>query len=298
MGDARSLIKSTCSLNARRASFQRAEAPGATPQGVVVRPSSIGAALAHESSTALPPVRVAAPREKPRLGVLVKPKPAVIAKPKLAPRPVAQAAPLRRDPSMPRAAGGQAPDWSSPERANNRNAACSSSGRQLQVQQISAAFTVCQTNLKKLAAKILNCPHSAEDIVQDAYIKAIERSSTAIVRQPVAYVYQIVHNLAIDRLRRAQFESRCFAREEEGTLVVEQVRIPETIIIDRQHLQMLCDAISELPERTQCAFRLCMFEGHSQREVAKKFNVSSTLVNFMIRDAVKHCREAINYEQI
>lgn len=164
------------------------------------------------------------------------------------------------------------------------------------VPEISAAFTAFRPHLQKLAAKILGCPHGAEDIVQDAYVKAIESAPTAVVRQPISYLYQIVRNLAIDRYRRALLESRYFASEDEGTQVVEWARIPETIVIDRQHLQLVLKALAELPERTQCAFKLCMLEGYSQREVAKQFGVSPTLVNFMIQDARKHCYDAMKYQ--
>jgi len=164
------------------------------------------------------------------------------------------------------------------------------------VPEISAAFTAFQPNLQKLAAKILGCPHGAEDIVQDAYIKAIESAPTAEVRRPISYLYQIVRNLAIDRHRRALLESRYFASEDEGIQVVEWVRIPETIVIDRQHLQLVLKALAKLPERTQCAFKLCMLEGYSQREVAERFGVSPTLVNFMIQDARKICYDAMKYE--
>lgn len=162
------------------------------------------------------------------------------------------------------------------------------------VREISAAFTVYQPRLQKLAAKILRCPHSAEDVVQDAYIKAIESVATAVIRQPFSYLYQIVRNLAVDRRRRADFEGRYFASEDEGMQAVEWVGIPETIVIDRQQLRLLFEALAELPERTQCAFRLYMLEGYSQRDVAKQFGVSPTLVNFMIRDALRHCRDAMS----
>ncbi len=59
---------------------------------------------------------------------------------------------------------------------------------------------------------------------------------------------------------------------------------------------MLFEALAQLPERTQCAFKLYMLEGYSQRDVAKQFGVSPTLVNFMIRGALKHCRDAMNFE--
>lgn len=141
--------------------------------------------------------------------------------------------------------------------------------------------------------KILGCPYGAEDVVQDAYIKAIETAAASEIKRPVSYLYQIVRNLAIDHYRRASLENRYFASEEEGAQIVDLTRTPETIVIDRQCLRILVEALADLPQRTQCAFELYSLGGLTQREVAKRLNVSPTLVNFMIRDALRHCRDTL-----
>jgi RNA polymerase sigma factor (sigma-70 family) len=157
-----------------------------------------------------------------------------------------------------------------------------------------AAFTEYRQRLLKLAAKILGCQHSAEDVVQDAYIKMLQASATFEIKYPISYLYQVVRNLAIDRFRRTAFELRNFTNEADGLQIPEPAQVPETIIIDRQHVRIVAHALSELPERTQTAFSLYSVDGYTQREIAKKLNVSPTLVNFMIRDAQSHCRNAMS----
>jgi RNA polymerase sigma-70 factor (ECF subfamily) len=164
------------------------------------------------------------------------------------------------------------------------------------VDVIAAVFTEHRQRLTKLAAKILGCPHSAEDVVQDAYIKAIETAVATQIERPLSYLYQIVRNLAIDHYRRAALENRFFASEDQGALVIDPARLPETIVIDRQCLRILVEALADMPKRTRCAFELYSLGGNTQREVAKLLDVSPTLVNFMIRDALKRCREALARE--
>ncbi|MFC6978486.1 sigma factor-like helix-turn-helix DNA-binding protein [Microbulbifer taiwanensis] len=58
-------------------------------------------------------------------------------------------------------------------------------------------------------------------------------------------------------------------------------------------MNLVARALGELPERTRRVFELYRMGGHTQREIAKMLGVSPTLVNFMIRDALNHCRSAL-----
>ncbi|MDC8759695.1 RNA polymerase factor sigma-70 [Janthinobacterium fluminis] len=151
-------------------------------------------------------------------------------------------------------------------------------------------FIAHRGKLRDAAARILGCRQRAEDVVQDAYIKVIEISPAFEVRQPVAYVYRMVRNLALDRHRRASLESVVFACEEEGMNVASGAGTPETILCQRQSLNLVACALAELPARTRHVFELYRQGEHTQRDIALQLDISTTLVNFMIRDATDHCR--------
>jgi RNA polymerase sigma-70 factor (ECF subfamily) len=154
-------------------------------------------------------------------------------------------------------------------------------------------FVAHRNQLCHVATKILGSRERAEDVVQDAYLKVMEVRAVFVVKQPVAYIFRIVRNLAIDHYRRATLESGVFTVEEEGQHVPSTSGTPETIAISRQHLSLVALALDQLPERTRRAFDLYRMGGHTQREIAEMLEVSPTLVNFMIRDAVGHCRRAL-----
>ncbi|MCP1572419.1 RNA polymerase factor sigma-70 [Herbaspirillum rubrisubalbicans] len=145
--------------------------------------------------------------------------------------------------------------------------------------------------LREAAQRILGCPHRAEDVVQDAYLKIHEVPASFDIRQPQAYLLRIVRNLAIDRHRRSAFESDVFAAEEDGLAVHEEAQGPEAIAIGRQTLARISQALDSLPARTRRAFELYRLAGLSQREIASELGVSVTLVNFLIRDALASCRQ-------
>ncbi|EIJ47612.1 ferric regulator sigma-24 subunit [Herbaspirillum sp. GW103] len=150
-------------------------------------------------------------------------------------------------------------------------------------------FIACRSQLRDAAARILGCRQRAEDVVQDAWFKIAELPEEFSARHPKAFLLQVTRNLAIDRQRRMAMESFMFAEEEEGMDVICHQASPEGTSISRQTLVSVANALSTLPERTLRAFELHRLEGYTQREVAEHLGVSTTLVNFMIRDAMQCC---------
>lgn len=154
-------------------------------------------------------------------------------------------------------------------------------------------FVEHRPQLQRAAFKILGNAEWAQDVVQDTYLKMIEAAHVFEARQPLAYLFQMVRNLAIDAHRRAAVEARVFVGEEDGMDVPASSGTPESVTVSRQDLRIVADALAELPERTRRAFELHRLGGLTQREIAEDLGVSITLVNFMIRDAMTHCAAAL-----
>lgn len=164
-------------------------------------------------------------------------------------------------------------------------------GRQLS--NLAGIFVTHRYQLCQVAAGILGSRDRAEDVVQDAYLKVMEVGAEFDVKKPVAYVFRIVRNLAIDHYRRAALEHSVFTVEDEGEKVPSPWETPEANCINRQQLSLVARALEDLPKRTRRAFDLYREGGHTQRDIARMLGVSPTLVNFMIRDALEHCRRAL-----
>ncbi|MCY1183726.1 hypothetical protein D9M73_243700 [compost metagenome] len=100
-----------------------------------------------------------------------------------------------------------------------------------------------------------------------------------------------MRNLAIDHYRKQALELKYSGPEEEGLDVVIPGASPETSHINFSTLEHIADVLGELPERTRYAFEMYRLHGVAQKDIAKELGVSPTLVNFMIRDALVHCRK-------
>ncbi|HCF3424127.1 TPA: pyoverdine signaling pathway sigma factor PvdS [Pseudomonas aeruginosa] len=154
------------------------------------------------------------------------------------------------------------------------------------------AFVDNRTILVKIAARITGCRSRAEDVVQDAFFRLQSAPQiTSSFKAQLSYLFQIVRNLAIDHYRKQALEQKDSGPEEEGLNVVIQGASPETSHINYATLEHIADALTELPKRTRYAFEMYRLHGVPQKDIAKELGVSPTLVNFMIRDALVHCRK-------
>lgn len=154
------------------------------------------------------------------------------------------------------------------------------------------AFVDNRLVLVKIAARITGCRSRAEDVVQDAFFRLHSAPQiTSSFKAQLSYLFQIVRNLAIDHYRKQALEQKYSGTEEEGLNVVIQGASPETSHINFRVLESIADALGELPSRTRYAFEMYRLHGVPQKDIAKELEVSPTLVNFMIRDALVHCRK-------
>lgn len=151
-------------------------------------------------------------------------------------------------------------------------------------------FITHRRALVGLAMRILGCPCRAEDVVQDAYLKVCDARATCPVRHPASYVMQVVRNLALDGYRRQQIENRVFTVEDEAMETPDRGASPEAQATARQMALGMFERLGALPERTRKVFEMYYFQDCTQREIAHSLGVSTTLVNFMMRDA----REALD----
>lgn len=127
----------------------------------------------------------------------------------------------------------------------------------------------------------------AEDLVQEAFIRfAPAQRSGSTVEQPLAYLYRIVRNLALDATRRRALEQR--QRQDGPTwwMVPTAPRTPEQELRYRENLGRVERILSELPKDTRVAVEMHRLGGYTLQEVADHLGVSVPTVHRMVRDAL------------
>lgn len=121
---------------------------------------------------------------------------------------------------------------------------------------------------------------AAEDLFQDLWMRLTERSAGPIA-EPLAYAMRAANNLMLDRYRSArQGALRDTAWSE--TLVGDRPSA-ERMLISREQLALVEQAIVATGERPARVFRRFRIDGIQQREIAVEMGVSLSTVEADLR---------------
>jgi RNA polymerase sigma factor (sigma-70 family) len=142
------------------------------------------------------------------------------------------------------------------------------------------------------AAPIVGGRAQAEDVVQDAWLRFDGRDASPI-QQPVAYLYRIVRNLAVDLTRRLHTDKYQADGAELLATLPADTPSPEHQLYRQDELRQLESAMAQLPERTRIAFEMHRLGGCTLQQVANHLGISIGLVHQLVRTALTHCAEQL-----
>jgi RNA polymerase sigma factor (sigma-70 family) len=138
------------------------------------------------------------------------------------------------------------------------------------------------------ATPIVGDRMQAEDVVQEAYLRFVPAGGKAgaAVEQPVAYLYRIVRNLALDWTRRRGLEQRHRGDDPLWWTVPPPARTPEQDLLHRRDLDRVAAALGGLAPRTRRAVEMHRFGGHTLKEIAARLGVSEPTAHRLVRDGL------------
>lgn len=162
-----------------------------------------------------------------------------------------------------------------------------------------AAFFEKREGLVLFLAARTRCMATAEDLVQDLYLKLATADPGGEVKSPVALLYRMAANLMIDHVRSAQRASRRNAqwRIEGGAVVGREDVVAEPaaddVVISKERVRQLAQAVADLPPQMGRAFRLHKLEGLSQAQTAQAMGVSVKMIEQHIQAAIRHLAQRL-----
>lgn len=128
-----------------------------------------------------------------------------------------------------------------------------------------------------------------KDKVQEAFIKLWENCGKVSPSKAKSFLFTVANNLTLNEtahkkvvLKHQQTKPKSYTNE-----------TPEFIIQEKEYMQKLQNAISNLSEAQRVAFLLNRVEGKKHREIAEQLNISQKAVEKRIYGALKKLREEI-----
>jgi RNA polymerase sigma-70 factor, ECF subfamily len=155
--------------------------------------------------------------------------------------------------------------------------------------------------LLNFALRIIRSIPDAEETVQDAFINLWKNRDKIGIRGSLkSYLYQSVHNLALNKLEH--FKTNKFLPDKSRVDLVQLEKIGDVYTLNDNLIEMIesndteliiSKTIDKLPGKCREIFMLSRFDDLSYEEISKRFNISENTVRVQIFRALKVISEAI-----
>lgn len=131
-----------------------------------------------------------------------------------------------------------------------------------------------------------------DDVIQETYARIVKVKTAKTVDSPRGLLFSIARNVTKDLFRKkyvsktvslGEMEVLDVFKDSESTIVADLERTDE--------IQILQDAIRELPPKCRRIFLLRNYENLSYKEISRKLNVSTKTVEAQLVIGIKKCRK-------
>lgn len=161
----------------------------------------------------------------------------------------------------------------------------------------SYVFEQYSDKIFRLSVSMLKDEAAAEGVVQDSFLRLIERLDQFEGRANLGtWLYRIAYNLSVDRLRKRKPDLVLDDEPGDGRLpapvhLADWQQWPEKLLTDAEVTQTLDEAIAALPEKFRIVFVLREVEGLTTQETAEITNLSLSATKVRLHRARLFLRE-------
>ncbi|WP_033562697.1 RNA polymerase sigma factor [Sphingobacterium sp. SYP-B4668] len=141
--------------------------------------------------------------------------------------------------------------------------------------------------------KLVDNRELATEVLQDVFLALWQNRYKIKVDRPVGgWLFVVSYNKSLNILRSRLKESLAYVADyPEGLCVEDDTAIEEEIFATQ--MQILEEAVDELPRRKREVFKMCRYEGRSREDVADFLGLSPQSVNDYLKQSNKSIREYI-----
>lgn len=137
--------------------------------------------------------------------------------------------------------------------------------------------------------KIVQCEHTAEDLMQETMLRFAGYESDEPMQHPRAFLYRTATNLALDYLRRQKLRNHLDLSEiPDGSQPI-ALYSPEDEVFDIQRFEIFMEALDSLPPRCRQVFILHRLHHLSYADIACRLGISQSAVEKHIIRALSKC---------
>jgi len=137
------------------------------------------------------------------------------------------------------------------------------------------------------------CAAEAEDVVQQTFERFANSSQANKIRNVRAFLYKTVGNACIDQIRRNQVRENHIRSNLRGDEQELDNLGPERQTLGRQFLDLINTTLFAMPSKRRRLLVLNRVDGLSYAEIARRENLSETVVRKHVAKALAACQQAV-----
>ncbi|MCO6056927.1 RNA polymerase sigma factor [Pseudomonas sp. MOB-449] len=139
--------------------------------------------------------------------------------------------------------------------------------------------------------KTVQCPHRAEDVSQDTFLRLLTRTDLQPPREPRALLATIARGLLVDQFRRNHLER---AYLDELALAPQELHpSPEEQALILESLREIDRLLGQLSSKARAAFLHSRLDGLGHVEIAERLGVSPSRVRQYLAQGMRQCYIAL-----
>lgn len=151
--------------------------------------------------------------------------------------------------------------------------------------------TFCQ-----FAYRYVKSMYIAEGIVQDVYLKALERHIHLRGVEDISkYMFQSIRNQALDYLKHKKiiqkYEEEIVFQFYSHRINSGKYEVDDTILLNKQFKEKAEEVIEKLPDRTRKIYNMSRQEGLTYQEIADFLGISNKTVELHISKSLRILRK-------
>lgn len=135
----------------------------------------------------------------------------------------------------------------------------------------------------------------AVEVVQETYVKTIEKSKEITIENERAFLYKVARNIVIDQSRKDK--NKEFIEYEEEDYFCSENEQPDEIVLENVKEELLLEALESLPKHLKQVFVLHVFEGFTKKQIATIMNLNLNSVQKYVITATTKLTEYIEKKQ-
>ena len=156
---------------------------------------------------------------------------------------------------------------------------------------IESLYAAQESALLSYAQSLVRQNETAQDIVQEAFMRLHAEFNT--VRQPQAWLYRTVHNLALNHLRAGRKIVAISAEEFQQAELSDAQPLPDEYLEKMEAIGQARLSLDVLDSRSRELIRLKFEEGLSYKEISERTALSMSNVGYLLHHALKDLAAAL-----